>query len=256
MDVVDGADERCDPFVPHPVPLHDVEHFLGDQDRGVRGLAEREGLERPAEFDHRTARPVGGGTQLRRPAGEHDGVPALVGYLREGPLETRVGRVGRVDVTQHHLLEDHLEPDAGAGHRGGLLPRQLLALSVGQLAPVRRAVQRAPLGARAVEVLVQRRVPVHLGDRVVRQLRRRAEQPPGDVLLVEPVLVLRPKGAACHGAAPRFDRSTRRRPTATPSRARSTGCLAAGRLHRLLDVTSSKLLDGTYSKSGVRAYPS
>ncbi|ESU49197.1 hypothetical protein P376_2829 [Streptomyces sp. HCCB10043] len=202
VDVVDGADERHDPLVAHPVPLHHVEDLLGDQDRRVRRLAERQRLERPAQLHHRAARPVVRRAQLLRAAREHDRVAALLGYLGERPLELRARRVLHVDVPQHHLLEDHLEPDPGTGDRSRLLPGELLALRLGQLGPVRGAVEAAPLRARAVELLVQRRLPVHLGGRVVRQLRGRTEQPPRDVVALGTFLDLRRNGAAGHAAAP------------------------------------------------------
>lgn len=204
MDVVDGADEGHHPLVPHPVALHDVQDLLGDQDRRVGRLPERERLEGPAQLHREPVRPVRGRAELLGAAGEHDGVPALLGYLGERPLDVRARGVLRVDVAQDHLLQDHLEPDAGTGHGRGFLARQFLALRLGQLAPVRGAVQGAPLRARAVELLVQRCVPVDLGGGVVGQCGGRFQQAAGEVVLGRPVLCVRPNGAACHGAAPRF----------------------------------------------------
>jgi hypothetical protein len=55
-------------------------------------------------------------------AAEHRGVPALVGDLAQGVLRAPAPRVLVVDVANHQLHQDDLEPDADAGGARDLVP--------------------------------------------------------------------------------------------------------------------------------------
>ena len=133
-------------------------------------------LEAAAEVDAAAAREVRRDAHLRAGPGEHDRVPALVGDLGQRELEVGGGVVAAVLVAQDHLLQDHLEPDAGAHDRGDLVPGQRHPLLVGHLVPQARAVERAPLRVEPEVGRVEGGVPVDLGRGVVGQRGRRVEQ--------------------------------------------------------------------------------
>jgi len=183
VDFARRAHHRQHVLPAHPVSLHDVENLFGDQNAAVGRFGGGERLERPPQLNARFGRKVRGGAHLFAGPGEHDRVPALVGDLRQGKLKVRARSVGDVLVAQHHLLQDHLEPDAGTHDRTHFVPGQRDLLLLGHLLPQRSSVQGAPLRIEPVQIVGQRRLPVHLLRRVVGQHRRRVEEAAGDVLL-------------------------------------------------------------------------
>lgn len=89
---------------------------------------------------------VGGGAGLLDHAGEHHGVAALVGYLGERVADVVAGQGLVVDVPDHQLHQDDLEPDAERAQRRRLVAGEVDALLLAHLLPQRGVVEESSSG--------------------------------------------------------------------------------------------------------------
>jgi hypothetical protein len=132
VDARDHPGDGLHPLVLHQVALPGVEDLLRHQDRGVGARAVHDGVEHPAEAVDLPRRAVRRDAEVGDRLAEHRGVPALVGDLGERVVHVRPGRVVVVEVAQHHLHQQDLEPQPDARDRRHLVPGELDPLLLGQ----------------------------------------------------------------------------------------------------------------------------
>ena len=184
VDLVHHLDDRLDRVVGGHLPLVAVGDFLADQDGAPHGGPVGGGGQQPSKCVDVAGRAVVRHAHPLDQAGEHRGVPALLGHLGERVLHVPGGRVLLVGQLRQQAHQDALQPDAEAGHAGGLVPAEFAPLLRGEPVPQRRPVQGGAVLGQEDLARLRRRGPVDVEFRVVGPGRGRAQQAVGDPLLV------------------------------------------------------------------------
>ncbi len=184
VDPGDAADQRLDALVGEGQALHPVEDLLAEEGAGEGAGGGGDGLQDPREVVVEAGDRVLGGSGLLDHAGEHHRVAALVGDLGERVADVLAGQGLVVDVSDHELHEDDLEPDAERAERRRLVAGEVDALLLPHLLPQRGVVEGEQFRRPVVLALDRRGVPVEFLVGVEGVLGRGFEQSLGYLLAV------------------------------------------------------------------------